>query len=81
MVTVSGGAVQRTMQSHADTPDLGQTQHLAVQCCTAVLAHLRIGEAVVTVLALKARVAGLLTRLHATEEGGKRLVQAVQHIL
>ena len=35
----------------------------------------------VAVPALQARVAGVLTCLQAAEAGGKRLVQAVQHIL
>jgi hypothetical protein len=83
MVTVlgcRGGAVQRTMQPEGDPPDLRQAEHPAVHRGTtmpAVCAHLRIGEAGVAVPALQARVPWPFACLHAAEEGGTRLVQAV----
>src|SRR5262249_25010309 len=40
-----------------------------------------IGEAVVAVPALEARIAGVLARLHAAEERLKRFIQPVQRIL
>src|SRR5262245_60704996 len=44
-------------------------------------AHLRIGEAVIAIFALQTWGAGSLTGLQAAEEGGERLVQAMQHVL
>ena len=72
-----GRALQRAMQANGNAPDLGQAQDAAVQHSTTVLAHLWIREAVIAISALEAGIAGLLSCLHAAEEGGKGLVQTV----
>jgi hypothetical protein len=78
-----GGAVewQRTVQPDGNTPNLGEAEDTTIQHRAAMLAHLRIGEAVVAVPALEAGITGRLAHLDAAEERLKGLVQAVQHIL
>ena len=69
------------MQAQPHTADLRQAEHAAVEDGTAMRAHLRRGEAVIALCALETRIAGVLTCLHAAAAGGKRFVQAVQHLL
>jgi hypothetical protein len=71
------------MKPEANTPDLRQAQHPTVHHRTAkptVRANLWIGEAVLALRALQARVARLRTSLQAAEEGGTRRIQAMEHI-
>jgi hypothetical protein len=74
------GALEWTVQPQRDTADLGEAEDSAIERCTAMLAHLRIGEAVIAIPALEAGEPRLLTRLHAAEEGGKRSIQSVQYL-
>jgi hypothetical protein len=72
------------MEAHRDAPNLRLVEHPAVQRGTAMLtvcAHLQKGEAVIAVLALQARVAGLRTGLQTADEGGTRLIQTIEHVL
>ena len=46
--------------AHRHTPDLRQNQEAVIQSCAAMLAHLRIGEAVVAVAAMITGIAGCL---------------------
>ena len=74
-------AFQWARPPHRKTPDLRQHQETVVQPGAAVLTHLRIGEALVAVAALEARIPWLLACFHAAEERLVRLVQAVQDVL
>src|SRR5262249_41527217 len=74
-----GRALQRTMQSDGDMANLRQTEHAAVQHHVAAI--LRIGEGVVAIAPLKARISGVLTRLQATEEALKGTLNAPDDIL
>jgi hypothetical protein len=74
-----GRPLQGAGPAHTDTPDLGEDQDAVLQLCA--IAELLVGEAVVAVFALESRVARLLARPHPAEEGGKRFVQAGEHIL
>ena len=69
------------MPPQAETAHLGAAQHPAVQRGTAVRAHLRGGAAGGAVRARQARGAGVRTGLDAAEAGGKRGIQALQHVL
>ncbi len=62
-------------------PDLGQHQETVIEPCAAVLPHLWIGEAVVAVPALEARVAGRFAVAQAAEESLIGALHAQQHIL
>src|SRR5215467_917194 len=62
---------------HRDTPDLGQDQDAVVERGT--VTELLVGERVVAVCAVEARIARRPARLDATEEGLKGTVQTGQH--
>ena len=76
-----GRTLQWPMQAEGNAPNLGKAEDLALQRGAAMLTQLGIGKAVVAVLALKARVAGLFPRLDAAKEGLKGFIQPVQGIL
>src|SRR5262249_52630836 len=72
-------ALNRAGPAHRDAPDLRQDQEAVVQ--GGAVAILLVGEAVVAVAALETGVAGRPARLHPTEEGLERAVQAREHVL
>ena len=76
-----GRALQWARPTHRNAPDLRQDQEAVVQPRAAVLTHLGIGEAVVAVAALEARIPRRFTRRHPPEERLERLVQPMQHVL
>src|SRR5690349_14345383 len=70
-----GRPLKRAMPAHQDAANLREHEAAVIQTGATMLPHLRIGEGVVAVLALKTRIARPLTLPHTAKERLERLIQ------
>src|SRR5262249_36761349 len=76
-----GCALKRAGPAHRKTANLRQNQEALIRASAAVLTHLRVGEAVVALASVEARVARCLASLDAAEEGLEGPIYALHHVL
>ncbi len=76
-----GRAIEGARPTHGHAPDLRQDQAAIVETGAAMLADLRIGEAVVAAPPSEAGIARRLAGSHATEERLEGAIQSQEHIL
>ena len=76
-----GRAIEGARPTHGHAPDLRQDQVAIVETDAAMLADLRIGEAVVATPPSEAGIARCLAGSHATEERLEGAIQSREHIL
>src|SRR5262245_47555507 len=69
------------MEAKRDTPDLRQAEDASTQRRPAMLAHLRIGEAIVAVAPMKSWISWRLSHTNAAEERRKGAVYSLHDIL